>query len=45
MSKKKLKKAAIHQPNFFPWLGYFESIDNVDIFVLDDVPFAVNQKE
>ena len=45
MSKKKIKKAAIHQPNFFPWLGYFESIDNVDIFVfLDDVPFGSKPK-
>ena len=36
-----MKKCAIMQPTYIPWLGYFDLIDQVDCFVfLDDVQLS-----
>jgi hypothetical protein len=37
-------KVAIHQPQYLPWLGYFDKLDQVDCFVLlDDAQFKKNE--
>lgn len=34
----------IHQPQYLPWLGYFDKADRADIFILlDDVQFKKNE--
>ncbi len=36
--------AAIHQPQFMPWLGYFDKMDRADCFVLlDNVQYKKNE--
>ncbi len=30
------KVVAIHQPNFFPWLGYFNKVVRADVFIFHD---------
>lgn len=37
-------KVAVHQPQYLPWLGYFDKMDEADCFVLlDDVQFKKNE--
>lgn len=38
-----MRLVAIHQPNFFPWLGYFDKVRQADAFVfLDAVRYPKN---
>ncbi|MBI4611286.1 MAG: WbqC family protein [Candidatus Rokubacteria bacterium] len=37
-------KVAVHQPQYLPWLGYFDKMDRADCFVLlDHVQFKKNE--
>ncbi|MGB2630330.1 MAG: WbqC family protein, partial [Candidatus Omnitrophota bacterium] len=37
-------KVAIHQPQYLPWLGFFDKMDRADVFVLlDDVQYKKNE--
>lgn len=36
-----MKIVAVHQPNFLPWLGYFDKMQRSEIFILyDDCPLS-----
>ncbi|MEN9610303.1 MAG: hypothetical protein RLZZ628_1117 [Bacteroidota bacterium] len=39
-----MKKVAIHQPNFLPWLGYFSKIAAVESFIFFDAVALSNGK-
>jgi hypothetical protein len=37
-------KIAIHQPQYLPWLGYFDKLDSADVFIiLDTVQFKKHE--
>ena len=38
-----MRRVAIHQPNYLPWIGYFKKMSLCDVFViLDNVQFSKN---
>ena len=39
-------KVAIHQPEHFPYMGFFEKMKSADLFViLDDVQYKKNNRQ
>lgn len=37
---QRCRRVAVHQPNFFPWLGFFDKLARADVFIsLDHVQF------
>lgn len=43
IGQKKILTVAMHQPNFLPWLGFFNKLAKCDVFILmDSVQFSRN---
>ena len=39
-----MKILATHQPQYLPWLGFFDKLDRADVFVLlDNVQFKTRE--